>query len=65
MRRMQFEQLGRISEVAAGRHGVDLELRGVFMSTLGSILTSIGFGLLPHSDSGVVLKPAWILWTAA
>ncbi len=38
---------------------------GVFMSTLGSIFTSAGFGVLPQSDSGVILKPAWILWTAS
>ena len=40
-------------------------LGGVFMSTLGSVFTSTGLGVLPHSDSGVTLKPAWISWTAS
>jgi hypothetical protein len=38
----------------------DWALGGVFISTLGSVLTSVGLGVLPHSDSGVTLKPAWI-----
>ena len=40
-------------------------LGGVFMSMLGSIFTSGARGVFPHSDKGVILYPAWILWTAS
>jgi hypothetical protein len=33
-------------------------LGGVPISTLASAFTSTGLGILPHSDSGVILKPA-------
>src|SRR5262245_39912086 len=40
-------------------------LGGVFISTLGSVLTSAGLGVRPHSDRGVTFMPAWISWTAS
>ena len=38
---------------------------GKLVGKVGSVFTSTALGVLPHSDSGVTLKPAWILWTAS
>jgi hypothetical protein len=47
--------------------GIALTCRrgGVFMSTLGSIVAAGARGVLPQSDSSVILKPSCTLWTAA
>ena len=34
--RLELQKFGRVGEALAGRHRVDLNLRGVFISTLGS-----------------------------
>jgi transglutaminase-like putative cysteine protease len=39
--------------------------RWYFTATLGSIFASTCLGGLAHSESGVILNPAWILWTAS
>jgi hypothetical protein len=42
VRRLKFEDPGGVGEELAGRHRVDLGLRGVFMSTPGSTLPTTG-----------------------
>ena len=38
---------------------------GVFMSMPGSTVPTTGSAALPQLDSGVILNPDWILFTAA
>ena len=52
---LHLEQLGGVGEVRPAGMVSTWIFGGVFMSMLGSILTSTGWGVLPHRDSGVIL----------
>ena len=54
--RLKLEQLGRVGEIFAGRHGIDLNLRRrLHVDARVDLDLDRLWAVLPHSDSGVTL----------